>query len=625
MKKILILGEAPLPIENRRILTGPGIRTWQFIKPALDRRHKVCLICFQTPGAYAKKEQIRKNISKNFTYYSIGQKNIQNVAYFQKIHDSFRPDCILSMSSYCPMYLATQIKSVAPVWFDQGDLMVEAQIKSYVDNNSDSLYDFLKLERRVLSRGDVFSTVSTPQKFALIGKLGENGRLNKETTGYEFVHVIPCGVERKRFVHNKTIIRGKYVKRDDFVILWSGGYNNWVDIDTLYLALEKAMSKNEKIKFVSSAGPISSQSETLYAHFLKLINESEFKDRYIMLGWLPTKDLHNLYLESNIGINIDRYCYEVLLGSRHRILDWMRAGLPVLTTETSELTKILSKEKMIITFPINDSDTLSRTILSLSSQSRRLRRYSRNAKKFVYENFLNEKTIKPFLDWLDSLKCSPDMTIRNKKGHFDYSENDLGNLEQNYIKSLKEEIHGLKFKDAEREKVKGELNAKEIETTNLRNHAANLEGQREGLKTHINNLESEREGIKNHAKALNLHSSSLEKQLQDLQKQLQETAKDRDSLKWKAKDLEIERATLRHHASNLEGEREGLKTHIKNLEAGRNSLESSIERLNNQISNLETEREILKNRAGELNGHLNDIYASKAYKLYKIIRKVKFL
>jgi len=664
VKKVLVLGESPLPIENSRILTGPGIRTWQFAKPLLDNGHKVSLISFATPGAYMGKEKVNKTTARNFMHHSVNQKDMMDLTYFQKIHDSFKPDCILSISSYRPMYLATQLKFTKPIWFDQGDLMAEAQIKSFVDNSDGCLYDFLKIEKMVLGRGDIFSTVSTPQKFALIGRLGENGRLNKDTVGYEFVHVIPCGIEKSGPVHKKTIIRGKYVKKDDFVILWSGGYNNWADIDTLYLALEKAMAKSERIKFVSSGGPIDGQSEVLYSRFIGLINKSRFKDRYIMLGWIPTKDLANLYLESQLGINIDKNCYEVLLGSRHRLLDWMRVGLVALTTNTSELTRLLSEKRTVFTFPVNDSNMLAETMLDLASNTAKLKEYGERGKDFVYKNLSNEKVLKPFLEWVDNVKHSPDISVKIKKGHLDYNGKYLGNLEQDYIRTLKEQIDN---KEAENKNLYNELNVKEIGLTNLKNHAANLEKEREGLKSHIKNLESIHDRFKSQTENLNLHSANLQKQVQDL-------VNERDNLKWRSKDLEMGLTNLKNHTVNLEGEREGLKAHIKTLESERNNLNLYTSNLQNMtqalevelaniknhiinlegerasqkahianleaerasqkahISNLEAERASqkahifnLENEISNLTNGLNKIYSTKAYKIYKVFRKVKCL
>ncbi len=152
MSKVLVLGASPLPIENEIVLNGTGIRTWQFVKPLLNYGHQVCLVCLQTPGAYKQKDKrlIGEKRYGNLTYYSLPQKNFEEVSYIQKIHDNFHPDCIFSISSFLPSYIAVQLKTEKPMWFDRGDLMSEAQLKAFVEDNNDYLYYFWKLEELVL-------------------------------------------------------------------------------------------------------------------------------------------------------------------------------------------------------------------------------------------------------------------------------------------------------------------------------------------------------------------------------------------------------------------------------------------------------------------------------------------
>ena len=567
MSKILALGVSPLPIENEIMLSGPGIRTWQFVKPLLYDGHQVCLVCMQTPGAYKEKskELFEKKNDGNIVYHSLPQERFEDLSCIQKIHDNFQPDCIFSISSFSPSYSAVQLKTDKPMWFDRGDLMSEAQLRASIDNNNDWLYHFLKLEELILERGDVFSSVSLPQKFALIGRLGGAGRLNKYTVGYEFIQVIPCGVDKDNSASAKNIIRGKYARDDDFIVLWSGGYNSWTDIETLFSALERAMARNASIKFVSIGGTIHGQNEITYSRFQELINSSEYKDRYIMLGWVHTKDLPNIYRESNLGVNIDKYCYEVVLGSRHRLLDWMKWGLPILTTKPSELTQVLDERKMAFTFPAGNIESLASTIISLSSEKKMLAEYSQRAKYFVQNELSYELTTESFREWVKKPGHAPDniskLKGRRRPGSLD--KKFLRNIEAGYIENLKKHINNLTD-----------------EQQNLKSYVTNLESEQGNLKTHISNLETERE-------RLNTHTSNLEK----------------------------ERENLKTHISNLEKEREASKVHIS-------SQEKVVDNLKTYIYNLKKEREKLENRTKDLTVQLNRICNSRSYRVYMAIKKI---
>ena len=41
-KKIFVLGMSPMPFENDRKVYGTGIRTWQFVRPLLEKGHRTC-------------------------------------------------------------------------------------------------------------------------------------------------------------------------------------------------------------------------------------------------------------------------------------------------------------------------------------------------------------------------------------------------------------------------------------------------------------------------------------------------------------------------------------------------------------------------------------------------------
>ncbi len=511
-----------MPIENEKKVTGPGIRTWQFAKPLLDDKHKICLISLRDRSAYFEDKPKSFNKIKSFEYHSLSEDKFKDMRFIQNLTHNFRPDCIISISSFLVSKVAAEIKISKPIWFDRGDLMAEAQLRSY-NNRDDAIpREFYKLEKSILSRGDVFSAVSFSQKCAVIGRLGGAGRLNRRTLGYEFVHVIPCGVDKERYQKREAMLRGKVVNQDDFVVLWSGGYNTWSDVDTLFKGLEAAISKNKRIKFVSTGGSIDVQDDFTYKRFLNLIQKSKYKERFIMLGWLPFHNLPEIYLKSDLGLNIDKNCYETLLGSRHRLLDWMKAGLPFITTTPSEFTKLLCNYKLAFGMESGDSNMLARLILEHSKNRRRLKHHSLRLKRFVNQNYTYEDTTLPLRRWVEKPACSPDKLHTN--GNYGRSPVLLKNVD-----SLDEQEYKKMEKELEETK-KHAANLQSI-NSNLKQHAANLEAERDSFKQHAANLEAERDSLKQHAANLEAERDSLNNQLQHLQIQLKEMQSEIDKLK----------------------------------------------------------------------------------------------
>ncbi|MFH1584369.1 MAG: glycosyltransferase [Actinomycetota bacterium] len=451
MAKIMIFGNSPLPFENEKKLSALGKRTWQITKPLIDDGHKVCLMCMRVPDAYEQKDLQDLIVKKEekFLYYSLSEDEFRKQKSLLNIYNDFLPDCIVSTNIF-PCYQAVNLGVEKPLWADLfGHAMAEAQAKAAVDKSDEFLYSYWNQEKNIIEKADIFSYVSTSQLLATIGELGTIGRLNRFTNEYEFGYVIQNGIIDEDFTHEKNVIRGKLVEEDDFVILWSGGYNTWCDIDTLFKALIEAMGVNKKIKFVSTGGEIKGQDEKTYPHFLNLIINSKFPQNFIMKGWIPTEDIKNYYLEADVGINIDKNIHEVRLGCKMRILDWLRAGLPVLTTKVCELSRIIDRENIGFTFSPKDVLGLKQKILWMASNKDEIHKIGIKGKEYAFKNLNYNVTTKPLRKWVKNPAFAPD---KGKIKRFDKEKD----VHISYLEKLAEERHDEVLREhRELENVRG--------------------------------------------------------------------------------------------------------------------------------------------------------------------------
>ncbi len=207
-----------------------------------------------------------------------------------------------------------------------------------------------------------------------------------------------------------------------------GETNTWTDIDTLFNGLVMAMEKNPKIKFVSTGGEIPEQDLDTYPRFLALINNSPYRERFVMKGWIAGKDVPDHYLEADLGINIDRDIYEVRLGSKNRILDWFRAELCVLSTNVCELTDIMEKKKIGFTFRAGDAEDLSSRLIYLAGHASIVKKTGIAGRRYGLEYFNFGKTTERLQEWVKKPAFSPDHG-KDRKLFFS-KEKALGNLEQ---------------------------------------------------------------------------------------------------------------------------------------------------------------------------------------------------
>lgn len=442
MKRILLIGNAPLPQEHAKTSPAAGLRTYQFLQPLLEFCD-VRLVSIAMPECYETEPNraISKH-SERYTRLNISKNDPELLAEIQKVHDEFHPDLIVSVNSW-PSYIATGLTTLAPIWADlNGWIMAEGQAQAYKMDSNDYLSHYSEIEMAVLSRADKISTVSKAQQYAVFGELAGIGRLNKESFGYKFVEHIANGQEWHEEIINdvesktESDIRTALgtIPKDAFVLLWLGGYNTWVDEFTLFKGVIEAMEKNEKIYFLSTGGGIKGLDNGTFARFQKMIAESEYKGRFIFLGWIDSSEIPLLYSRAQVGLNIDRRCIETATGARNRINEMMKFGLPVITTLGSEISYEVVVAAAGLGVKSGDHKALTTAILEMSGAkseqggqdshadgrdrsktdhvTEKLRTFGQNGQKYIKE-FCNYKTtLKPLLDWLENPRPAPDRNVR---------------------------------------------------------------------------------------------------------------------------------------------------------------------------------------------------------------------
>ncbi|MBN1297364.1 glycosyltransferase [bacterium] len=453
MKRILLLGLSPLPTENETCTLAPGKRTWQFTRPLLDMGHRICLVCCRHLAAYQEADlpPIHAEEHGNLVYYSVEQPVFENTAWLQRIHDHFEPDCIIGATVF-PSFIAVRLTTDVPIWADLfGHVMAEAQTKSFVFNDNYYISKLWKQEKTILDRADVFSVVSTPQAYATIGELGTRFRLNRATTGYSFIRVIPCSINEHVTLETpgttSGVLRGKHVPDDAFIILWSGGYNTWTDIESLFTALESVLRLYPNVYFVSTGGRIASHDELTYGNFLNRIESSEYRDRYVMLGWIPFNEVPLCVKESNVGVNIDLYSYEGILGSRNRLMDWMQAGLPVVTSELCELSEAIRQRQLGLTFRPENPGELTEVLIRAIEHPADLKEMTERARRYVMAELTAQVTTEPLVKWVDDPHRAPDANERVLPPEIDPGMHRFGLLARHYLASIRNNVrsHGLGY------------------------------------------------------------------------------------------------------------------------------------------------------------------------------------
>lgn len=390
-------------------MSGPGLRCWHFVKVLLDAGHDVCLIAGRIYGSYPDNAPpLITHRDGRWIYHSVADTLWHNPAALRPLVQHFNADCAIGITTTASAVAADLVGDL-PFWCDlYGSIMAEAQLKALVYGDDAHLSHFFAFERKAIERGDIFSSVSERQGWALIGELGLWGRLNQWTTGYGFTSTIPIASETTPYPHARPMIRGKLAAPEAFIILYSGGYNTWTDVDTLFKALEQVMAQREDVVFVSTGGKIEGHDDVTYTRFQRLTESSRFANRYKLCGWVANEDVPSYYLESDLGVNADRPSYEAMLGSRTRILDWMRAGLPMISSNLTELAAEVREAGAGLTYEPGDADELARLLLRCIADRPSTRAMGECARRLLLEKFTYEATTPRLLAWVAAPRHAPD-------------------------------------------------------------------------------------------------------------------------------------------------------------------------------------------------------------------------
>jgi glycosyltransferase involved in cell wall biosynthesis len=214
----------------------------------------------------------------------------------------------------------------------------------------------LDVYREQLLAGDFFLCANERQRDLWLGMLLALGRVNHLTCGIDptlrsLIDIVPFGLpERPPQPASGPVLKGVHpsIGPDDKVVLWGGGIWPWLDpllaIDAM--AALPTERKDIKLVFLSatlfggqlpSTGVVQQVRERIHALGL---------DSRVILNehWVPYEERGHYLLEADAGIIAHRPNLETYYSNRTRILDYLWAGLPVVTVTGDVWSEIVARE-----------------------------------------------------------------------------------------------------------------------------------------------------------------------------------------------------------------------------------------------------------------------------------------
>lgn len=387
-------------------MAGPGMRAWK-IAEALSEHNDVRLLTWNVAARKSDRFEVAR-VPLQHERAMKAHEEWADVIFFQgyALHHFTtlqKSNKIMVVDLYDPMHLE-QLEQAR----DNGDVGWRNQVESTTD-----------VINAQLERGDFFLCASERQRLFWIGQLAAVGRVNPDNyladdNLNKLIAIAPFGMDSTPPKHERKAIRGVVpgIGDNDKVVIWGGGIYNWFDTPTLVRAVAEVAKRHDDIRlfFLGVAHPNPDVPEmAIVAETRRLSAELGLTGKHVFFNeqWVALDDRQNYLMEADAGVSTHYAHIETTFSFRTRILDYMWANLPIVTTNGDSFGDLVAAEGMGVAVPERDVDALAAALEKMLYNERAIAA-ARAAVARVRENFTWEKALAPLVEFCQDPTVAPD-------------------------------------------------------------------------------------------------------------------------------------------------------------------------------------------------------------------------
>ena len=355
---LIVSHEAPGPV-----MSGPAIRYWHLAR-VLANEQSVCLAVpdepllagtgFQVAGYQREDGQPLASLA--------AETDVVIVAGFLLYHYPFLKETgkPLVVDLYDPFILENlEIHSAKPL---------ETQTEIHAVN--------LAVLNEQLRLGDFFVCAHETQRDFWLGMLTANERVNPRTlagdrTLRRLIDDVPFGLPGEAPRHRRRMLKGVYpgIGAEDTVIYWGGGLWEWFDpLAAIKAVVEVARVRSDvRLFFAGTKHPNPDVPPMRMCEAARqLADELGATDRLVFFNdWVPYEERENYLLEADIGISLHFEHIETRFAFRTRLLDYIWAGLPIVTTGGDAISNLVAEHGLGLAAAPGDVASVRDALLDL--------------------------------------------------------------------------------------------------------------------------------------------------------------------------------------------------------------------------------------------------------------------
>ncbi|MGH3832456.1 MAG: glycosyltransferase family 4 protein, partial [Pseudonocardiaceae bacterium] len=341
-------------------MAGPAIRAWNMAE-VLSGEHDVRLIslnqhCAPPPADFTVRQVPARQIAPDLAW---AQLVVLQGHVLEQIPSLKTSNHIVIVDIYDPMHLE-QLEQTRDLGEEARGRVVEAVTAVLTAQ---------------LRRGDFFLCASERQRHFWLGHLAAIGRLSPtvydaDPTTRSLLAVAPFGLSGKPPQRTGPGLRdtlglglsGRGPR--DKVVLWAGGVYSWFDPLTLLHAVHALCAEHPELRlvFLGMRHPNPDVPEMGMAGQARRLAESlGLTGRQVFFNetWVPYADRQNWLLDADAGVTTHFEHVETTFAFRTRVLDYLWAQLPIVTTSGDAFAELVATEELGVVVPAGDPAALA--------------------------------------------------------------------------------------------------------------------------------------------------------------------------------------------------------------------------------------------------------------------------
>lgn len=379
-------------------MAGPGIRYVEIAR-ALSKEHTVT-VAAPDPSSYE---------DSAFTFVTFDLQQPKGLVEIVKKH------AVVIGQSLHPVLLravrAANVRYIADLYDPIVLENLEAQREWPLVQQEAQNHFFLSIMNTQLAVADHILVASDRQRDYLLGAITALGRLTPDeyradASLDQLISLLPFGYQNEAPQVTNRRALGEFVPhfnaQKDHVLIWGGGIWNWFDPLSMIEAVAKLATKRNDIKllFLGTKHPNPNTPE------MKMLNEAhalaeklKVKDSHVFFneGWVSYSELANYLKPASIGVSTHFDHAETRLSFRTRILSYIWAGLPILSTKGDAMSDLVEREGIGITVDYQDVDGICQAIVALID-NKTLRTEIKDNMEKLWPRFTWDELVAP-LSW----------------------------------------------------------------------------------------------------------------------------------------------------------------------------------------------------------------------------------